>query len=247
MVLSFVICALGPILEVTALVLLLRSGLWRIYSAFFAYAVWILIGNSTLLIADLYFRPIYAGIYWHVDSIDVVLRLLVVWEVFRQTFPKGSKLNRSFSKGLGILAIALLSIACVSFLDQSYAGLRSLHLALDRSFGVVQALMVLGTLVVARYYGVICGRNIRGIAYGFGAWASISTANNALVDLNGSFRPYGDYLRPLSYALMLGVWVWALLVYEPNPPILESEGLELNHWNEEWNRTISVARTIIRP
>lgn len=247
MILSFAICAVGPVLELTTLVLLLRKGLWRVYTFFFTYTVWVLIANSALLIIDLRFRSIYPGVYWHIDSIDVVLRLLVVWEVFRQTFPKSSRLYRSLAKGLGIIAFGLLMIAGATFLDQNYSGLRSLHLALDRSFGFVQALMVLGTLVTARYYGVVCGRNIRGIAYGFGAWASISTTNNAMVDLTNSFRPYGDYLRPLSYAFMLAVWVWALWVYAPNPPIVESEPAELEQWTEDWNRTISAARTIIRP
>jgi len=120
-------------------------------------------------------------------------------------------------------------------------------LALDRSFGFVEALMILGTLVVARYYGVKCGRNIRGIALAFGAWASISTANNAMIDLANSFVPLFYYLRPLSFVIMLVVWIWALWVYEPNPPIRESEAVELNRWTEDWNRTISTARTLIRP
>jgi len=45
----------------------------------------------------------------------------------------------------------------------------------------------------------------------------------------------------------MAVWIWALWVDEPNPPIEESEAAELNQWTEEWNRTISTARTIIRP
>jgi hypothetical protein len=149
---------------------------------------------------------------------------------------------------LGIIALGLLILACATFLGyQNFQGLRSLHLALDRSFGFVQALMVLGTLVLARYYGVACGRNVRGIALAFGAWVSISTANNAMADLANSFLPYWHYLRPLSFVVMMAVWIWALWVYEPNPPIIESEREELNRWTQDWNRTISTARTIIRP
>lgn len=248
MVLSFAICITAVALEVCAVLLLLRKSLWREYPFFFVYAIWVLGANSTILVTDLFFRHSYSIVYWHIDGIDVVLRLLVVWEVFRQTFPRNSGLNRSFSKGLGIIALGLLGVACATFLDYgNYGGLRPLHLALERSFGFVQALMILGTLAMARYYGVSCGRNIRGIALAFGAWTSISTANSALLDLNVSFRPYGDYLRPISFVAMLVVWVWALSVYEPNPPIRESEGLELNQWIEDWNRTISTARTIIWP
>jgi hypothetical protein len=242
------ICVAGPVLELGALFLLLRNGLWRSYTSFFVYLIWLLLGNSAILITSVYFPAIYPTLYWHIDSIDVVLRFLVVWEVFHQTFPKTSGLNKSLSKGLGIIAFSLLAFGCATFLIyQNFTGPRSIHLALDRSFAFIQALMIFGTLVTARYYGVRCGRNIRGIALAFGAWVSISTATNAMADLTSSFLPYWYYLRPLSFVFMIAVWIWALWVYEPNPPIMESEAVELSQWTQDWNRTISTARTIIRP
>ncbi len=248
MVLSFAICVTALSLEVCAVLLLLRNSLWRKYPFLFAYAIWVLGANSTIFVTDLFFRRDYPIVYWHIDSADIVLRLLVVFEVFRQTFPKNSGLNRTLSKGLGIMALALLMFGCLTFWGyQNDASLRSFHLALERSFGFVQAIMILGTLVMARYYGVSVGRNIRGIAFAFGGWVSISTANSAMLDLTNSFRVFGDYFRPVSFVLMLIVWVWALWVYEPNPPIIESGEVELSQWTENWNRTISTARTLIRP
>ncbi len=254
MILSFAICIMAVALELGAVLLLLRKSLWREYPFFSLYALWLLAANSAILVTDLWSRSpqvspaLYPAVYWHIDSIDIVLRLLVIWEVFRQTFPRKSGLNRSLSKGLGIVALGLIIFACASFWGyQNYTSLRSIHLALDRSFGFVQATMILGTIAMARYYGVRYGRNIRGIAIAFGGWASISTANSAMVDLTNSFRPFGDYLRPLSFVLMLACWIWALWVYAPNPPIPESEGEDLARWAEEWNRTVSAARTMIRP
>lgn len=260
MILSVAITLSGMALELGTVLLLLRKSAWRAYPYLFSYAIWLLIATSTVFIIDISFRSMYPAVFWNVDRIDIVLRLLVVWEVFRQTFPKTSGLSRSFSKGLGIIALCLLVVACVTFwaylnyglpshanLVQSRVASWRPHLALDRSFGFVEALMILGTLVVARYYGVRCGRNIRGIALAFGAWASISTANNAMIDLANSFVPLLYYLRPLSFVIMLVVWIWALWVYEPNPPIQESEAVELSRWTEDWNRTISTARTLIRP
>ncbi len=251
------ICLTAVLLELGAVVLLLRRSLWREYPFLFLYTVWLLIGNSAILFIDLRFPALYAKAFWYSDSIDIVLRLLIVWEVFRQIFPKNSSLSRSFSKGLRMVAAGLLVAACMAFWAYENYVLPSLaypaqarlaswrpHLALDRSFGFAEALMILGTLVVARYYGVTCGRNIRGIALAFGAWASISTANDAMIDLANSFVPLFYYLRPLSFVIMLVVWIWALWVYEPNSPIKESEGLELSRWTEDWNRTISTARKL---
>jgi len=258
MFLSDAICVAAVGLELATVLLLLRKRVWRSYTLFFVYATWLFLANSAILVTFLYLpaegqainwaRRVYPALYWNIDSIDVVLRFVVVWEVFHQVFPKSSGLNKSLSKGLAIVAFALLVVASATFWGyQTNTGLRSLHLALDRSFGFIQALMILGTLVTARYYGVRCGRNIRGIALAFGGWVSISTATNALADLNGSFVAYWYYLRPLTFVFMIAVWIWALWVYEPNPPIRESEAVELNRWTQDWNRTISAARTIIRP
>ena len=242
------ICVAGPVLELGALALLVRDGRWRSYTSFFIYLIWLFIANSSILLTFLCYPKVYPKLYWHIDSIDVVLRFLVIWEVFHQTFPKNSGLNKTLSKGLGIIAATLLAFACGTFLEyQNFTGPRSIHLALDRSFAFIQALMILGTLVTARYYGVKCGRNIRGIALSFGGWVSISTATNAMADLDSSFLTYWYYLRPLSFVVMIGVWIWALWVYDPNPPIKESESVELRQWTEDWNRAISTARTIIRP
>ena len=260
MILSVAISLTAITLELGTVLLLLRKSVRREYPFLLSYAIWLLTASSTVFIIDISFRSIYPAAYWTADRIDIALRLLVVWEVFRQTFPKGSGLSRSFSKGLGIVALGLLVVASVTFWAFLNYGLPSLanpaqsrvaswrpHLALDRSFGFVEALMILGTLVVARYYGVKCGRNIRGIAFAFGAWASISTANDAMIDLANSFVPLLYYLRPLSFVIMLVVWIWALWIYAPNPPIQETQGLELDQWTEEWNRALLTTRNIIRP
>lgn len=236
-------------IEAGVILLLLTNRLWRTYPLFSVYAVWLFVGNSVLFAFSHYLSAAaYAGLYWKIDTLDVALRFVVVWEVFHQTFPRNSGLSKSLSKGLGIAAFSLVVFAGATFWGfQNYTSAGSLHLALDRSFGFVQALMILGTLVMARYYGVTYGRNIRGIALAFGAWVSVSTANNAMVDLTHSFLPYWRYLRPLTFVMMMAVWFWALWVYDPNPPIIESEVGELDRWTQDWNRTISTARTIIRP
>jgi hypothetical protein len=97
--------------------------------------------------------------------------------------------------------------------------MRSIGLALDSTFGFVQAVMILGTLLMARYHGVKYGRNVSGIALAFGGWLSILTASSAMAELTSSFLPYWFYLRPLSFVAMMVAWLWALWVYEPTPQI----------------------------
>jgi len=226
MSLSLAIFVAGTMLQICVLWLLARKALWRMYPFFSIYAILNSLESFTLLAAYLRFPPFYSTLYWRFDSMDVVLRFLVVWEVFHQTFPKGSGLNRSSSKSLAMVAFLLLAFACgVTFWGhQNYIGVRSIGVALDSSFGFVQAVMILGTLLMARYYGVKYGRNVRGIALAFGGWLSILTASSAMVELTNFSLAYWYYLRPLSFVAMVVAWIWALWVYGPNPPI---NGLEL--------------------
>jgi hypothetical protein len=97
----FAIGVTGPILELGVLLLLLRNGLWRRYKFLLTYDLWLLIGNSAIIFTFLHFHqqvdnhPIYATLYWDIDSIPVVLRFLLIWEVFHHTFPRGWELTRS--------------------------------------------------------------------------------------------------------------------------------------------------------
>lgn len=223
MALSLAIFVAGAVSGICVLWLLARSALWRMYPFFSMYAIWISLEHFTLVAAYLRFRPFYSTLYWHIDTVDVVLRFLVVWEVSHQTFLKGAGPNRSLSKGLAIIAFFLFAFACGatfwSYQHQNYTSVRSIGLAMDSSFGSVQAVMILGTLLMARYYGVRYSRNVRGIALAFGVWLSVLTASSAMVELTNSFLPYWYYLRPLSFVAMVVAWICALWIHEPNPPI----------------------------
>jgi len=124
--------------------------------------------------------------------------------------------------------------------------LRSLNLTLDRSFGFAQSIFILIILLTARYYGVQMGRNLWGIAVGFGAWISISTVNYALFDLTGSFFPYWQFLRPLSFVGLLAVWTWALWDKSPGPYLADRlvPAAALDAWTQSWNRTQDSLRRV---
>ena len=99
------------------------------------------------------------------------------------------------SKGFGVIALGLILFSVgILWSYQTYSMVHSAYPAMARSFGFAQAIMILGILLAARYYGLELGRNLRGIAVGFGAWISVSTANNSLIDLRHSFSfPTGVY------------------------------------------------------
>ena len=131
---------------------------------------------------------------------------------------------------------------------ETYNTFHSFYPAIERSFGFAQAVLVLGLLMIARYYGVQLGRNLWGVAVSFGAYASVLTMNNAMVDLGHWYVPYWRLLSPLSFVAMLGMWVWAVWTYAPNPPIAAGEEAmqiaELGRWTDRWNQTVATARRV---
>ena len=193
-------------------------------------------------------RPdVYAAYYWNTETAGVLLRCLVVWELFRHTFPSGSVLRRIVSRAFSFIALALLVFILGALWSyQSYARSGSMNLTLDRSFGFAQSILLLTILLMGRHYGVQLGRNLWGVGVAFGAWMSMSTVNYAMLDLTGSFFPYWQFIRPLSFLGLLVAWNWALWRVSSTPYVAE-DALPLGArdiWIESWNRTLTSIRKV---
>lgn len=199
-----------------------QNGLWKSYGWLLAYLAY------TLLVMDFgsfvvyhFFPGFYPNWYWNSESLSMGLRFCVLWEIFRHTFSEASSLNKLVSRALAAgssIPILLSFLAFWSLLFYiSHDRLHYLYPALERSFGLVQAFLLAGIMAAAQYYRVRLGRNMWGLALGFGAFVSISTVIFSLVNLTGSFAPYMQVLSPLSFVSMLAIWTWSLWVYAPNP------------------------------
>lgn len=237
----------GAVLVVCLLWRLLRGGLWRAYPYFLILLAFVITRNA-LLFAIIRLHPsLYRDLYWQTDTVDVAVRYLIIWEVFRHAFPKGSALYQLLGRTFRIFFVALVVLSLALFWSYvTYAQTHPVWAALGRSFSFTQALMILVILLAARYYGIHLGRRLQLIAIAFGAWASISTVNDALIDVTRSFLPYWRVVLPLSFVAMLAIWNWALWKESPLPQIVEHplRASELRAWTENWNRTISSVRGV---
>lgn len=250
-----VLVVLSAALEVCLVWRLLRAGLVFTYPYFSFYLSCLVLRTAALHAAQWYgvdkIPPdVYAAYYWNTESIGIGLRCLVVWEVFRHAFSPGSPLNQMAVKGFGIIAFGLFifAIGTLSALwnYETYAKFHSLYPALDRSFGFAQSAFILAILLTVKFYGIRLGRNLWGIAVGFGAWISLSTLDNAAIDLTHSFYPYLQFIRPLSFVGLLVSWTWALWEVSPIPSVADRPvtTAELDTWTENWNRTQSSWRRV---
>jgi hypothetical protein len=243
----------GAALEALLVWRLVKGGMFRHYPCFSVFVGYI-IGQYVALVAVLRWAPTeYAAWYWNSGAVNVCLRFLLVWEVFRQTFPKTSPLHRMVSKQAALVTIALISVSTgMLWAVQNYSKSHSVYLAMDRSFGFVQAVLILAILTLARYYHLPVGRNIWGIAVAFGMYSSLSTAASALIDImRTSFFPYWHLLSPFSFVAMLSMWIWAIWSYAPNQVVTANESIDpagdVGRWADRWGRAVSTARKVLHP
>ncbi len=239
----YVMFACGVLLEALVLWRGWRACLWRRYPFFYVYLGFILVRSIGLFaLLQLQFSA-YAMIYWLSDAVAALLWFFVTWEVFRQTFAFAPAVRRLVGE---MMIFLLLALAVVFFSGAKAVGSFP---DLERKFSFVQATLLLTTLLMARYYAVPLGRNIWGMALGFGAYVSISVMNFAMFDLLESFVPYWRHIRPLSFIGMLGVWTWALWSYAPNPrpatAALEVYERSLAHWAQAWSELRTALRKAV--
>jgi hypothetical protein len=188
--------------------------------------------------------------WWYSESANVFLRFFVIWEVFRHIFLKSSVVRHIVMRGFmfGMLGM-IVFLAAISWGAKSYETSHSVFFASFRTLGFFQAFSILAILLLARYYNLRLGRNLWGVAVGFGLFASFSIVNYALIDLLPSFFPYWQLLTPFSFISMLSVWTWAIWNYSPNQVVTDGtfDDSNIERWSENWSRALSMIRKVIHP
>jgi hypothetical protein len=149
---------------------------------------------------------------------------------------------------IGILGM-IVFLAALSWGAKNYKISHSVYFASERTLGFCQAFLILAILLFARYYNLHLGRNLWGVAIGFGLFSSFSIVNFALIDLVPSFFRYSQLLTPFGFVSMLGVWTWAMWTYSPNQAVTDGplDHSDIERWSEDWGRTLSSIRRVTRP
>lgn len=223
-------------------VLIFRMGInkcYRRYRLVFVYVCYTLLVMDLVLFAFLSLRPtLYQGAYWKAETLSMSVRFLVVWEIFHDIFREAHALSRTVSRSLVAVAVLPIMISGWAFWSlRLHQQLFNFYFLLERTCDFVQAFLVLSILLVARYYHIGFGKNVWGVAVGFGAYVSASTCMFAIFNLDRSFAPFMQVLSPLSFVSMLAVWTWALWDYSPSPAFAASHPAKESavfRWWEAW-------------
>jgi len=223
------------------------------FSFLFTYVLFCLLGMDLALFAVRFIIPrAYPFLYWILELLSVCLRFCVIWEVFRHTFPSGSLRDRIPSKELAVpyFWILLVSLSTFSWFG-AYTSFHSHFVALECSLGCGQGLLMLSLLLIARHFGFPMGRNVWGLAVGFGAYVSINIVAFAAFEMDRSFLSLYQTIVAVAFDAMLAIWTWALWTYAPNPRTsiepAEVRSEELDWWARRWEKTLGAVRKVVNP
>jgi hypothetical protein len=167
---------LGPVLQVTLLVFMVRRKLQLVFPRFFSYIVLQIVKSVILFLIYRYNREGYFDAYWSGNAISVLLAVAVMDEILHNLLKQyggiQSLTSIIFRWSCGLLL--LLSILNAFWSQQSSVDkVVSAVLAFDRSVRIMQCGLFFLLMILCRFLRNCWRQHEFGIALGFGIFASI--------------------------------------------------------------------------
>jgi hypothetical protein len=227
---------------------MLRRGLQRQFPAFFCYTVFESAGGAIIYAIDvtpsLFSDRAYWWSYLSFLLIEVVVKLVVVGEIFTHLLRRYSTLGRfgkTLISSLGILLVFAATLIA-AFANTTPFWLISATRILGRSTSLVECGLVIFLIVFAAYFHLTWEHRIFGIVLGFAISASIYVAHWALMTewFFGSKSYLLDFLVMATYHVCVLIWGYYLLIPEKKPTTSEVSLPEndLATWNRELERLL---------
>jgi hypothetical protein len=196
--------------------LYLRFPIFYTYSAVvFVSAVWGLLAHR------LGPRP-YWYTFWTWQIISIVLGYGVVLEITHLAF-KNYPGAEKFARYWGFLAfgVIFLGAGIAAKLDKIPAVQNHLD-GFERDLRIVQAVFLFIVAVVVLHYGIELGKNLSGLAIGFGIYIAAAIVNMALsVKFGDRYLAVFTEAQSVAYLVTLGVWtvaLWSPAKVKSTPP-----------------------------
>lgn len=223
-IMMYVIWLVGPVLQITLLVLMIQRRLHVVFPRFFSYIVFQVVKSGVLFGIYRYYHQNYFDAYWTGNAISVLLSVTVMDEILHNLLESYGGIQRLtsliFRWSCGLLL--LLSIVNAFSTQQSSSDrVISIVLAFDRSVRVMQCGLFFLLLVLSRLLRNCWRQNVFGIALGFGLFASIELI---LVTIVMHFGDRGaaviSLIKSAAYNGVTLLWVMYLCRSTESMPVL---------------------------
>lgn len=195
-----------------------RGRFARDYPLFYLYVAAVLVRELVsfyLYFADPGARQIF---YWYTEFVLLALGCSIIWEVYGKVLGNYLGAWRIARHLLGIIYVLLSAWVLAATVGGSLSSLGRTTVVLQRNLRCIQALLVLGVVILVAYYTIPVGRNVKGILGGYGAFVGTNLVTLTLRDhLGRQFQLWWQLIDPMMYNIVLLVWCASLWSYQPNP------------------------------
>jgi hypothetical protein len=227
--------------------LMIRRSMVRDYPIFFTYTVFEAIKESMLFGLDhcsWISWPVYWNVYGFGLAVEVVLRFLLINEIFGRVlrpYPGLKQLGRLLLAWSGPLLL-VIAVAIAWFAPGLQVGRITYgYQMIDRTVSLVQSGLLVFLFLFASYFGISWRNFTFGIALGMGIFSSVALLITAIRVQAGPFM--GDYALDFvvmaTYHVSVLIWLVYLLIPESvNTPINHLPENDLEQWNAELERLL---------
>lgn len=203
------------VLETLLLFRASKAGLLWKYLLFYVYLGCVLLQSFSLLVIYLAKPKYYAPFYWYAEFFSVLLGCGVVWEIYRRGLARYPGAARMARNVLLFMLLMVFSKVLVDTWNGTVWWPRGAVVELERNLRAVQAMVLIGLVIIIACYRIPLGQNLWGMLVGYGLFIGTSVINLTFrILLGDSFQTTWQYLQPLSYLAVLCVWCITLWSYQ---------------------------------
>lgn len=217
--LSAVILWAGILLETGVVFRGLLNRTFSKFPFFYTYSTAVLIRTVFLLFPGANHNWYW---YWMTQFLTLVIGYGILLEIFRNVladYPGAEKFARfAVVTVFGMILLFTLVFPALVPHSSAHSLIETRMIEFERNLRTVQALFICVLLCVIAYYGIVLGRNMKGMILGYGIYIGTSLLSLAARAYGGiKFDEAWKVIQPLSYDASLAVWLLALWSYCPNP------------------------------
>jgi hypothetical protein len=222
-----------PVLELALAVTMILRGLHRKFPVFLSYLLFEFVAFAILFPMRHQLAPYFYG-YWSSAMISLVLGFMVIHEVFTDVFRPYHTLRDLGTVLFKWAALVMIFVAVVVAVA-SPAGKSPLMQAVStvqRCVRTIQCGLILFLLFFTRYLGVSWRKYSFGLALGFGSYAAVELASNALIAGGQVRTPFVGLCNTVMYSFSLMIWFGYSFLKAPASAQAQAGLLASQRWEE---------------
>lgn len=208
----------GILLESMIVFRCVQNGIVRTYPFFVSYVSCVLFSSVSGYAVYSVHRSLYQSWYWALEFVCVFAGYCLVLEILEKALAsyEGPR-TLARNGGLGIFALIVAFTTFQWRFGHHSSALRT-SVEVERNLRSAEIALIAGILLLVFYYAIPIGRNLKGIALGYGLYVAIDVIDQAVMSHMGSrFQAIFSAVRSYSYFVSLLIWIVALWSYCPNP------------------------------